>query len=68
MIVFKSLVSKKEFSVMDLVSIKTSFGNTAYLDFKFNHGRVYIMNSVNNLFELVSELKQMNNNIETRGC
>jgi hypothetical protein len=65
---FKSLLSKRAFQVRDLKSIKASFMSSYFLEFKFKKGKVTVINSVDDLSQLIWLLKGINPNLQTRGC
>jgi hypothetical protein len=67
-LVFKSFISKRVFEVKDLKSIKASFLSSYFLDFKFKKGKVTVINSVDDLSQLIWLVKGINPNIQTRGC
>lgn len=64
-LVFKSIFSEREIRISDIVSIKTSFGN-GY--FRHTNGKVTMINRIDNLHELISEIKKTNKSLVTKGC
>lgn len=64
---FKSLQTERVYSVNVLRSIGGRYLNTQYLYFQFDNGTVKVINSIDNLSELITNIKTINANIETRG-
>ena len=67
-LIFKSLLSKRAFQAKDLKSIKASFLSSYFLYFKFKKGKVTVINSVNDLSQLIWLVKGINSNVQTKGC
>jgi hypothetical protein len=65
---FKSLLSKRAFQAKDLKSIKASFLSSYFLYFKFQRGKVSVVNSVDDLSQLIWLVKGINPNVQTKGC
>jgi len=66
-LIFKSLLSKRAFEAKDLKSIKAGFLNSYLLYFKFKKGKVTVINSVNDLSQLIWLIKSINPSVQTKG-
>ena len=67
-VIFNSIFSKKEIETLKIRKIHTTPINSAYITFRHESGKVVLLNRIDGLHELISELKRVNANIETRGC
>jgi len=66
-LIFKSLLPKRAFHAKDLISIKARFLSTS-LYFKFKKGKVTVINGINGLSQLIWLVKDINPNVQTKGC
>ena len=64
---FKSIFFKKYLLLNDLVSIKSSLG-MQLISFNFNKKKIIMLNSINNLHELITNIKKINKKLFTVGC
>lgn len=65
---FKSSFSDIEIRVSEIESIMPGKNNIGYLDLTHSSGKISFLNQFDDFHILLSRLKSMNSNIETRGC
>jgi hypothetical protein len=67
-IIFNSIFSKKEIETLKIRRVDTTPINSAFITFRHESGKVVLLNRIDGLHELISEIKRVNDNIATRGC
>lgn len=67
-LVFKSILSKKEIESMKIGEIEVTAISNAFITFKYDAGKLTLLNGIDGLHELITEIKKLNPNLKTKGC
>jgi hypothetical protein len=65
---FVSLLRRRRFSPMDIVSIQPYGSQFGFLLVKANRGKIKLLNQFDGFHEFIANLKAANSSIELRGC
>jgi hypothetical protein len=63
---FKSQISQQEIQIKNIKNIKTN-KNRCLLIFNHSAGKIVVFNRIDNLFELINEIKSINPKVTTQG-
>ena len=66
-ITFCSLISKKKVDIRQIFEIETSAIQSVFITFKYESGRLTMLNKINGLYELISQIKKANPILKTIG-
>ena len=67
-LIFKSIISMKEIESWKISEIGVTAISNAFITFKYDAGKLILLNGIDGLHELITEIKKSNPDLKTKGC